>query len=273
MALTKVLITVKTYPSLSSKYDELVCTAGFTEDGKWIRIYPVPFRKLDFEGQYKKWEWIEIDLEKNNSDFRPESFKTRKLESIRVLNKLTTSDGWRERKQMTLRNVYTNLDSLISEAKNKELGTSLAVLKPKEILDFIIEEVEREWDKDKINSIIAKQEQISLFEIEESQKIFEIVRKVPYKFSYKFITDDNKERTIMIEDWEIGQLYWNSFDKYRNEKTACAKVKQKYFDTFLKKNDIYFFMGTTLKHHNVGKNPFIIIGVFYPPKDNKISLF
>lgn len=33
MALTKVLIAVKTYPTLSSKYDELVCTAGFREDG------------------------------------------------------------------------------------------------------------------------------------------------------------------------------------------------------------------------------------------------
>ncbi len=29
MALTKVLITVKTYPTISSKYDELVCTTVF----------------------------------------------------------------------------------------------------------------------------------------------------------------------------------------------------------------------------------------------------
>ena len=46
MALTKVLISVKTYPTLSEKYDELVCTAGFLEDGSWIRIYPIPL--LDF---------------------------------------------------------------------------------------------------------------------------------------------------------------------------------------------------------------------------------
>lgn len=75
MALTKVLITIKTYPSLSEKYDELVCTAGFLEDGSMIRIYPVPFRKLDYEKQYKKYQWIEIDLEKRSSDFRPESLK------------------------------------------------------------------------------------------------------------------------------------------------------------------------------------------------------
>ncbi len=54
MALTKVLITVKTYPTLSAKYDELVCTAGFKEDGTWVRLYPVPFRKKSYAEQYKK---------------------------------------------------------------------------------------------------------------------------------------------------------------------------------------------------------------------------
>ena len=53
MALTKVLVTVKTYPTLSDKYDELVCTAGLREDGSWIRIYPVPFRKLDYQNRYQ----------------------------------------------------------------------------------------------------------------------------------------------------------------------------------------------------------------------------
>lgn len=60
MAQTRVLITVKTYPTLSEKYDELVCTAGFREDGSWIRIYPIPFRKLDYQNQYHKWQWINI---------------------------------------------------------------------------------------------------------------------------------------------------------------------------------------------------------------------
>ena len=50
----KVFITVKTYPTLSKKYDELVCTAGFFEDGSWVRIYPFPFRKLDYDKQ-KNW--------------------------------------------------------------------------------------------------------------------------------------------------------------------------------------------------------------------------
>jgi len=59
----RIYITVKTYPTLSEKYDELVCTAGICEDGSWIRLYPLPFRKLDNEQKYKKYQWIEADIE------------------------------------------------------------------------------------------------------------------------------------------------------------------------------------------------------------------
>ena len=45
MARERVLIIVKTYPTLSRKYGETVCTAGLREDGSWMRIYPVPFRR------------------------------------------------------------------------------------------------------------------------------------------------------------------------------------------------------------------------------------
>lgn len=79
MALTKLLITVTTYPSPSRSYDELVCTAGVLENGKWIRIYPVPLSFLiDLKGSGKvknvKYTWIELDLGKRTDDFRPESY-------------------------------------------------------------------------------------------------------------------------------------------------------------------------------------------------------
>jgi len=56
----KVLIAVKTYPSISEKYDELVCTAGFKEDGSWIRIYPIQFRKKSYHQQYSKYQWNQL---------------------------------------------------------------------------------------------------------------------------------------------------------------------------------------------------------------------
>ena len=110
MALTKVLITVKTYPNISVKYDELVCTAGIKEDGSWVRIYPVQFRKLTYASQYKKYDWIEVDLEKNPSDFRPESYRPRS--DINVVGHLDTKHNWEERKNLVLTKVYTSLNKL-----------------------------------------------------------------------------------------------------------------------------------------------------------------
>ena len=62
MAKDRILITVKTYPTLSRKYGETVCTAGVRPDGSWVRIYPVPFRRLGEAEKYKKFDWIECSL-------------------------------------------------------------------------------------------------------------------------------------------------------------------------------------------------------------------
>lgn len=276
MAKTKVLICVKTYPTLSEKYDELVCTAGVREDGSWIRIYPVPFRKLDYSNQYSKWQWIELDLVRNSKDLRPESFRPNLDSPITLLSKVGTDKAWLERKNLVLGNVKTNMTELIAEAKDPQKRTSLAILKPSKVIDFIWEPCEREWDKSKIEAVKAHQAQLDLFEPEEAATIFEVVKKIPYKFSYIFETEDGIRRTLMIEDWEVGMLYLNSLKKANgDEATALQKVKEKYFNDFTQNKDLYFFMGTTLKFHNIAQNPFIIIGTFYPPKieDDGPTLF
>jgi hypothetical protein len=100
----KVLITVKTYPTISKKYDELVCTAGVLEDGSWIRIYPMPFRKLDYENQYKKYQWLEAPFEKNESDVRPESYQVTDIKRLKLLDTVNTNDNWSERRRVVFNN-------------------------------------------------------------------------------------------------------------------------------------------------------------------------
>lgn len=263
MATERVLITVKTYPAISGKYDELVCTAGFKEDGSWIRIYPVQFRKKAYNEQYKKWQWIEIDVVKNTSDPRPESYRpvshNTKIEIVGEIK--SDGDSWHDRREIALQHVYTNKSKLIAEAKDKNITTSLAVFKPKKIIDFKIEEVEREWNQDKLDSL----RQMNLFEKPTATNKLEVVKKLPYKFSYKFIDDEDIASTLMIEDWEIGQLYWNSLQrKNGDEKLACEDVRKKYMDNFARTKDIYLFLGTTKLHHFRAPNPFVIIGTFHP---------
>ena len=84
-----------------------------------------------------------------------------------------------------------------------------------------------------------------------------------------------KERRLMIEDWEIGALYWNCLrDAEGDEEIALKKVRQKYETQFLDGHDIYLFLGTTKEWHTRrANNPFVIIGVFYPKKVTQASLF
>jgi hypothetical protein len=267
----RVLIAVKTYPSLSEKYDELVCTAGFKEDGSWIRIYPVQFRKKTYNQQYSKYQWIEIDLVKNTSDFRKESFRPFSHETdIKIIGEIKPDgDDWKERRKIVLNKVYSKLKPLFAEAKDKDIGTSLAVFKPTKILKLEIKEVEREWSKKKLEQM----NQLNLFGSENAGK-FEVVKKLPYKFSYKLIDEEGTESTMMIEDWEIGQLYWNSLRRHKgNEELACQDVRKKYIDNFAKTKDLYLFLGTTKLHHNTAPNPFVIIGTFHPKPTTQTSLF
>ena len=149
----KVLITVKAYPAISIKYGETVCMAGILEDGNWVRIYPIPFRKLNYKDQFKKYEWIEIDLIRNSSDFRPESYKPSNLADFKTVG-VIPPDGsaWLERRKHVLKKVYTNLYTLITEAKNKVICTSLATFKPTKIHDFIYKSVSKDWNSKRLRN-------------------------------------------------------------------------------------------------------------------------
>ena len=125
----RVLVTVKTYPTLSAKYGETVCTAGVREDGTWVRIYPVPFRRLDEREQYRKFDWIECHLVRRTADPRPESFSPKDLTELIPVGHIDTANKWRERRWLLLQTakVYNQLDELIMEAKSNK--ASLAVFK------------------------------------------------------------------------------------------------------------------------------------------------
>lgn len=87
--------------------------------------------------------------------------------------------------------------------------------------------LQKEWNKQKLDAVYANQAQHSLFDVEETKRIFKVAKKLPYEFSYKFISEDGKERKLMIEDWELGMLYWNCLAAANgDEQVACEKVKR-----------------------------------------------
>lgn len=273
----RVLLTVTTYPLPSRSYDELVCTAGVREDGSWVRIYPVPLSflmNLKNSGRLpvRKYTWLEVDLERRKDDFRPESHSpvNRDFDAIQVREHIGPERHWAERKKVCLQNVYTDLGQFIA-ASQEPTNVSLATFKPARIHELVIEKEDRDWKP------VWKElrQQLDLFAEGAQEEPKQMIPKLPYKFSYRFEDATGRVSTLMIEDWEIGQLYWNCLrDADGDEQVALRKVRAKYEDAFLSEHDIHLFLGTTQKFHAMrAQNPFVIIGVFYPKRLDQLDLF
>jgi hypothetical protein len=91
-----VLVLVKATPQPSTRYGDTVCVAGVVlDDGppRWIQLYPVPFRYLAADVQFKKYMKINVALREARGDLRPESAKI-DVESIRCGEVVI---GWKQR--------------------------------------------------------------------------------------------------------------------------------------------------------------------------------
>ena len=133
---TRVLITVLTYPHPSQGYQELVCTAGITEDGEWVRLYPIDYRYRPRDQRFRKYQWIEIELAEQGggNDQRKESRKP-VLNSIRLSGEpLDTQNNWEARCQIIDKlPMYTvnELKTLYDQDK-----ISLGIVRPSRVLDL-----------------------------------------------------------------------------------------------------------------------------------------
>ena len=270
----RILITVKTYPTLSRKYGETVCTAAVREDGSWVRVYPVPFRRLGEDEQYRKYDWLECRLERNTRDPRPETFRPIDESELRPVAHIGTTENWRERRRILLgaARVYDRLDDLIAGAKANVC--SLAVFRPTRVLDFVWEEEDsREWDPEKLRQMRDAHSQLDFFGDNEWRTTFQVIPKLPYSFSYRFEDATGRRSELQVLDWEAGALYWKCLRSTDgDEPKALAKVRQKYFDEFLTTN-LHFFVGTTQEFHFVAPNPWVIVGVLPIPYESQLDLF
>ena len=259
----KILVTAKTYPNLSVQYDELVCTAGVRENGSWVRLYPIPFRSMDYEKQYKKYQWIEVNVRHNNSsDQRPESYRP-EVSTLQCGKALDTKNNWAERKVWVLKKVYEDMEELIT--LNQRQGLSLVVFKAKQMLNFserAVSEKEHAEHESKCREILDKRRQQSLLEDDALKNIIP-VSKPDYHFYYKFIDKQGKTSEMQIVDWEIQALYRNC-RRRKSQTQALADVRKKYWDDFAVTKDLYLFLGTTKQRDGWVKNPFTIIGTFTP---------
>jgi len=248
----KVLVTVKTYPTPASKGAEVSCTAGVADDGKWIRLFPIPFRFMGGSQQFKKYQWIEVAAIKSSSDSRKESFEVN-IDTLRIISDpLPTSGAWKARKEIILPLEAPSLCYL--QKTRRQTGDTLGIFKPKTIHKFLIEPDTPDWTSEEREKLL----QYYLYDKHQ----FRPLEKIPYKFSYRFTCNEAscKGHKLICVDWELGQAYRQWKLKYG---TDWERVIENRFETdMILRYDTYFFVGTIHGHPSA----WIIIGLFYPPK-------
>lgn len=249
----RVTVITKAYPEPSRKHGDVACTAGITEDGEWIRMYPIDIRHFVGENKISKFDVIEVECEKDTGEKlgRKESHKIRP-DSIKIVDRSLTQPNvdWIRRNALLLPKLNTSIESL-QELYGQD-KTSLGLIRPKQIVDFIKTQELQKYENNSWSYTLTL----------DGQKIPHVTQ-IPHIFKYVFTCPGCKgsEHTMQCEDWELFASYRSWGNNYTDLETLWAKLKEKYFDWMLKERDLYFVMGMYSQYPT-----WFIIGIYYPPK-------
>ncbi|NYD53578.1 hypothetical protein [Microbacterium pseudoresistens] len=257
------LITVKASPQPSAKYGDTVCVAGIRVDGgraDWIRLYPLPFRWMGVEQQFKKFDLIEVEVRRESKDTRPESYRPN-IDSINIVKHL---DGWKERQPYMERVARTSTCALSAAAVQRHDAPSLGMVTIKSVERLRIEPFGEWTDAQKARiAEAANLAPLSLFgDVTKTPAELKAPRFVA-RYEYHCTADGCPGHVGQILDWELTALQGRS--RHEPDASAIAQIEQKFHtQMFAPGRQTSFFMGNfedARKRHS-----FSVLGVYYPPE-------
>jgi hypothetical protein len=250
----RVLIVVRTYPTPARKGIEVSCTAAVTQDQKWMRLFPVPYRFMDKDHRFTKYQWIDVRVAKA-SDARVESY-TPSIDTIQIVSEVNTDRQWRERRRILGPLMSRSLCHLQRE-RDANGSPTLGLFRPKRIKRLLIRPDSPTWTPEQ--QTILRQDQMSLFGQNAPNTMLE---KVPFDFRYEFECDDPQctGHDLTCTDWEMGAA-WRSWRRYGGQWEE--KFRLRFEEEMIEKNDTHFYVGTV---HRFPAS-WIIVGLFYPPRE------
>jgi hypothetical protein len=256
-----VVVLVKAAPVLTSRLDETMCVAGARLDkhgAHWVRLHPVPFRDLDDDRKFAKYQALSVSVRRSRTDRRPESWSP--IEgSIEIGESLGTENGWALRRQLVDQLDERTMCEL-GEANRSGSGpgtSSLAVVRPIEppTLKISIRDEDQlsEWRR----RAQGAASRLSLFDDPgERRPNFEVV---PWRFLYSYKCRApgcvGHEQTIV--DWEALAL-WR---RVRHRRDWQEQMRLKFEETLWRRRDAVLFVGNQEQH----PASFLVLGVFWPP--------
>lgn len=260
---TRVMIWGKTYPELSSRYVETVCTGGVRMDGRPIRLYPVPLRYLESGHNYSLYDVVDIPTRKSTSDPRPESFKVHG-EGCKFVSKVSTENGtWRSRTELIFRDPSWHFDSVgaLKLAQRSPMRRSLGLITPGKIEGISLrkrtDKERREYDR-KMKEV---QRQGDVFRTEyKDLEFLDCDVKLSWRCRGLCAHCKRNPHDMKALDWGLLEL---------GRREGWEKAKQRLMDLAnLNTHDFRIFMGSFRLHPTV----FGIIGLWYPKLKVQLDL-
>jgi hypothetical protein len=254
---------VKAYPALSRKYGEVSCVAGveLAANGlRWIRLYPVPFRSLDDDQQFRKYQRVRLRVEAHRGDLRPETRRPDR-DSIEVRGApISTKNAWEPRRRFVEPLMTASMCAIAR--RQRQDRTSLGVFRPKRVIDFKIEATS--IDEAKLQIARAWSAQTSLLDglgSDERKRQLRELEQVPWTFRYRYECAEPgcKGHSQSIIDWEIAQFY----RRVRSYSDWHGRMRKRWLDEVCGADrDTAFFVGNMHQH----PASFLILGVWWPPQ-------
>lgn len=236
--------------------------AGLTAGGRLVRLFPVPFRLVADDQQFRKWQWIEVRLEKARDDHRPESHRIF-VDTIACDAEPMKAGkrGWPARMALLARQpVYTDFGAM--EQMRLTQGNTLALFKPNRITSLEIKPTKNaDWTPDERTKLLQMQQQNSLFDAEEDQRQVRLLEKIPFDFYYhcEYQTADAQQSVrVKLVDWEVCALYRNTRRQHGSRWEAPFRDK---LERDLLAKDLMLLMGTMHRF----PDQWLGVSLIYPP--------
>lgn len=248
-------IVVKALPHRSSKHFETVCCAGVGRDLKWRRQYPVPYRLLQDDQKFGRWNWIDYEFTRPKNDPRFESQRV-VPESIEIKAKI------KPKEQVNILNQLVR-ESLAEATQNKE---SLALIRPRNIemksfkkTDGAIAEEARHHKE------LSRQQ--SMFDPEIRDYI-----PCPYRFRLSWEENSNRIRHHTCDDWETSTAYFNFKRKY-GEQQALKLISDIYQEYFEKGLALAFSTHSRRNQFYGTSDQWLLVGMIRLDRSSQAQLF
>jgi hypothetical protein len=195
------------------------------EDGpEWIRLYPVPFRALEREWQFKKYELIDVDVVPNEKDPRAESYRPA-LQSVEVQSHLTK---WGDRHPYIepLTDEWT-MCGILRARKQEKPFPSLAAIRPRAVKRMTIED-HPGWTAEQISAMQRHSDQGDLLAQDTRHRPVLEAPLFNGVLHYECMEASCGGHRGSIHDWEFTALERRLRDRGPDE--ARELLKQRFFD-------------------------------------------